>query len=114
MAKMKVTYMNKGTGHGNMGDQHTFIRCPACKGKYVKEKYKICPHCAGEGKGTPGTNPESKAAFDAAVEKEVAKKLAERSAAEQDAKIAAEVEADNAIEEAAQKAEEKADSKSKK
>jgi len=39
-------YMNQGTGHGNMGDKFTFIRCPECEFKYVKqENPKGCPSC---------------------------------------------------------------------
>ena len=51
MAKMKVTYMNKGTGHGNMSDKHTFVRCQKCKTKYIKEVDKKCPEgCYGKPK----------------------------------------------------------------
>lgn len=107
MANMKVTYMNKNSGHGNMADNHTFIRCPKCKGKFIKEKNKICPHCAGTGEGAEGTNPESQAIFKAAVEKEVAKRMV----AETAAKIEAEVDAENAADE---KDAQKDNSKSKK
>lgn len=50
MAKMKVTYMNKKSGHGNMADKHTFVRCPKCDTKYHKQSNKACPECGGKGK----------------------------------------------------------------
>jgi len=49
MANMKVTYFNKASGHGNMGDKRTMVRCPKCDGKYVKEDFKVCSHCGGKG-----------------------------------------------------------------
>ena len=88
MGKMKVTYMSKSTGHGDMADKHTFIRCSKCDGKYVKEIQKVCPHCGGKGK--VGTE-EAGAIFKAAVDKEVAKREA--------AKIDLEVAAENAADE---------------
>ncbi len=96
MSKMKVTYMSKSTGHGDMGDKHTFIRCDKCDGKYVKELNKSCIHCDGKGLGK---DPKAEAIFKAAVEKAAAKKVA----ADKDAEIAAEVAADNAAEAKAKK-----------
>ncbi len=94
MANMKVTYFNKKSGHGNMGDRHTFIKCPECGAKYVMEKQPHCPVCAGE-----GVDPEiTKAIFKKAEEK-----AAKKSKAKKDADIQAEVDAENAEEEKSKK-----------
>ena len=116
MGKMTVTYMNKKSGHGDMGDKYTFIRCHKCDGKYVEETTKSCPHCGGKGLSKDSSGKDT---FDAAVQKEVDKRMALEAAskkndqnpaevaAEKEARIAAEVAAENA-------ADEKAATKSKK
>ena len=58
MGNMKVTYMNKASGHGDMSDRHTFVRCQKCKTKFVKELHKTCPEGCYSGKKGKGEEPE--------------------------------------------------------
>jgi len=82
MGKMNVTYMSRNTGHGDMGDKHTFIRCSKCDMKYVKELNKTCPDCGGKG----GAGKKEAAAIFKAAEDKIAAEVAEENAAEAKAK----------------------------